>query len=74
VARTVGLALLGLLVAAAGLSVCAVYRHITPRGPGPAASAQAPDFTLPDQSGAPTTLSALTEHGPSVLVFYRGFW
>jgi hypothetical protein len=33
----------------------------------------APDFTLPDESGHPVTLSSLRGH-PVVLVFYRGFW
>lgn len=30
----------------------------------------APDFTLPDENGAPTTLSTLLESGPVVLFFY----
>jgi peroxiredoxin Q/BCP len=29
-----------------------------------------PDFTLPDQNGTPTTLSALLSNGPVVLFFY----
>lgn len=33
----------------------------------------APDFTLPDEAGRPTTLASLHGH-PSLLVFYRGFW
>ena len=32
--------------------------------------ATAPDFTLPDQSGKPVTLSALLAEGPVVLYFY----
>jgi len=34
----------------------------------------APDFTLPDQSGAPWCLSAALQSGPVLLVFYRGDW
>jgi cytochrome oxidase Cu insertion factor (SCO1/SenC/PrrC family) len=33
----------------------------------------APDFTLPDQSGKPLTLSSL-RGAPVVLIFYRGYW
>jgi hypothetical protein len=34
----------------------------------------APDFTLPDASGAPVSLAAFRERTPVVLVFYRGYW
>ena len=34
----------------------------------------APDFTLPDAAGQPTSLTALLAAGPVVLVFYRGNW
>ena len=34
----------------------------------------APDFTLPDASGAPLSLASFREHTPVVLVFYRGYW
>lgn len=34
----------------------------------------APDFTLPDATGAPVTLAAFRERSPVVLVFYRGYW
>ncbi|MVN76549.1 redoxin domain-containing protein [Hymenobacter sp. HMF4947] len=34
----------------------------------------APDFTLPDATGQPVTLSALVAQGPVVLTFYRGNW
>jgi peroxiredoxin len=34
----------------------------------------APDFTLPDASGKPVTLSERLEYGPVVLKFYRGGW
>ncbi len=33
----------------------------------------APDFTLPDQNGAPISLSSARGH-KVVLVFYRGYW
>jgi peroxiredoxin len=31
-------------------------------------------FTLTDATGQPVTLDQLVEHGPAVLVFYRGGW
>src|SRR5262249_62418158 len=34
----------------------------------------APDFTLPDASGAPVSLDSFRERTPVVLVFYRGYW
>jgi len=34
----------------------------------------APDFTLPDASGAPVSLASFRERTPVVLVFYRGYW
>jgi hypothetical protein len=34
---------------------------------------QAPDFTLPDETGALVTLASRLEH-KTLLVFYRGFW
>jgi hypothetical protein len=33
----------------------------------------APDFTLPDETDHPVTLSQLRDHA-TLLVFYRGFW
>ena len=36
--------------------------------------APAPDFTLPNVSGDPVSLSALRARGPVVLSFYRGRW
>lgn len=38
-----------------------------------AVGTQAPEFTLPDESGRPVTLASLHDH-PTLLVFYRGFW
>ncbi len=42
--------------------------------PGLKAGQKAPDFTLTNAFGKPVTLSALLQHGPVVLVFYRGAW
>jgi len=35
---------------------------------------RAPDFTLPDQLGRQVSLAGELEHGPVVLIFYRGEW
>ena len=35
---------------------------------------QAPEFTLPDQSGAQVSSADLLADGPMVLSFYRGVW
>jgi peroxiredoxin Q/BCP len=40
----------------------------------PARGEIAPDFELPDSSGAIRRLSELTSQGPLVLLFYRGSW
>lgn len=40
----------------------------------PDAGQTAPDFTLPDSTGAPRRLSELPAGGPLVLIFYRGCW
>jgi hypothetical protein len=34
----------------------------------------APDFTLPDATGATVSLASFRERAPVVLVFYRGYW
>ena len=34
----------------------------------------APDFTLPNATGEPVTLSTALEDGPVILSFYRGGW
>jgi len=36
--------------------------------------AHAPDFTLPDDTGAPVNLAGLRAAGPVVVSFYRGVW
>jgi len=38
------------------------------------AGAPAPDFTLPNATGQPVSLTALLTRGPVVLSFYRGRW
>jgi len=35
---------------------------------------RAPDFTLPNPSGRPVSLSGLLRGGPAVVTFYRGGW
>src|SRR5262249_49754816 len=35
---------------------------------------KAPDFELPDATGKTVKLSALLEHGPVVVTWYRGAW
>ena len=45
--------------------------------PGPAVlrvGEPAPDFTLPDATGAPVSLASFRERTPVVLIFYRGYW
>jgi len=34
----------------------------------------APDFTLPDATGAAVSLASFHDRTPVVLVFYRGYW
>jgi hypothetical protein len=43
-------------------------------GTAPQTAAFAPDFSLPDHTGTPLTLSSLRGKGPVLLVFYRGHW
>ncbi|HUU82424.1 MAG TPA: hypothetical protein VM243_02865 [Phycisphaerae bacterium] len=45
-----------------------------PQAEGVAEITVAPDFTLPDHTGQPVTLSAARASGPVLLVFYRGHW
>jgi peroxiredoxin len=40
----------------------------------PAVGAVAPEFEVPDSTGAPRRLSALTAARSLVLIFYRGAW
>jgi len=43
-----------------------------PQGSTPKVGTVAPDFELPDPTGAPRRLSELVSRGPLVLLFYRG--
>ena len=74
VLKWIGLIFLGVVVVLGAVVAFGVYRPIARRAGTVVASAQAPDFSLTDQTGAPATLAALTARGPAVLVFYRGFW
>lgn len=74
VLRVVALVVLGLVLVLGSLVLYGVYRPIARRAGTTVASAQAPDFSLPDQNGATVTLASLTARGPAVVVFYRGFW
>ena len=47
---------------------------LSTRGPSVPLAANAPDFTLKDQTDRDVSLSSLVKNGPAVLVFYRGFW
>lgn len=40
----------------------------------PRVGTRAHDFTLPDSTGRPASLSALLAQGPVVLSFFRGRW
>jgi hypothetical protein len=40
----------------------------------PSVGEVAPDFSLPDATGAPRRLADLCAERPLVLVFYRGHW
>jgi hypothetical protein len=44
------------------------------RTPSVATSAPAPAFSLSDSAGKQVSLAELTEHGPAVITFYRGYW
>lgn len=72
--KRVGLVLGVVVVVLGALVAFGVYRPIARRAGLVVAAAQAPEFSLPDQTGATTSLTALTTKGPAVIVFYRGFW
>jgi peroxiredoxin len=46
----------------------------SPAGPLNQLISVAPDFTLPNATGADITLSELSAQQPVVLVFYRAYW
>jgi cytochrome oxidase Cu insertion factor (SCO1/SenC/PrrC family) len=50
-------------------------RRVPTAGGAPQAGRTAPDFTLPDDTGKPVTLSELRRANRAVLlIFYRGYW
>lgn len=44
------------------------------RTPPIAVQAAAPAWSLDDQTGRRVSLADLTQRGPALLVFYRGYW
>jgi peroxiredoxin Q/BCP len=40
----------------------------------PQVGALVEDFTLPDSTGTPRTLSSLLTDGSLLVIFYRGYW
>jgi hypothetical protein len=58
-----------LLFATLALAAC------TPtRGPTQPVGATVPEFSLSSHTGESVSLASLTQKGPAVVVFYRGFW
>jgi AhpC/TSA family len=51
-----------------------VFARLPAAGAGLKVGEAAPDFTLPDATGAPVTLASFRDQRPVVLVFYRGYW
>jgi cytochrome oxidase Cu insertion factor (SCO1/SenC/PrrC family) len=82
--------LAGICVAAVVLLFLAGWplpAQLPPSKGAPKAGQKAPDFTLPDSTGKPVTLSTLRAGAPTVdgstaeirgqwvlLIFYRGYW
>jgi cytochrome oxidase Cu insertion factor (SCO1/SenC/PrrC family) len=65
----------GVLIFAAFLFLNFWFSKQMPTGANaPAVGAAAPDFTLPDASGRPATLSSLHKDQWALLIFYRGYW
>jgi hypothetical protein len=60
------------LLALAG-SGCVTALHVTTAATVADGETAAP-FALPAQDGTPVSLAGALEHGPVVLVFYRGAW
>ena len=75
-ARWPNLAALGLSVAL--LALGGYFNFVFARLPAAGAVLKvgeaAPDFTLPDATGAAVTLASFRDQRPVVLVFYRGYW
>ena len=58
----------------AAVSFTACNWHLKTRTPPASVQAGAPAFALPDHEGTSVSLDALTQNGPAVIVFYRGYW
>lgn len=71
--RIILYSLIAVVALVAGYGYFFTWRLST-RTPSLATGVQAPDFSLKDQSGRTVTLASLTQNGPAVLVFYRGYW
>jgi hypothetical protein len=69
-------AMMAAVVLAGGALVLAAcgWWNLTTRTPPLVESRKAPSFTLPDQGRKSVSLDQLLEHGPAVVVFYRGHW
>lgn len=61
-------------LAALALAASTGCASLTTRTPPIAEDRAAPAFTLTAQDGSDISLAELTQTGPAVLVFYRGFW
>lgn len=61
------------LLGIAALAVAAGC-NLKTRGPALPTAAPAPAFSLPSHTGETVTLASLTQKGPAVVVFYRGYW
>ena len=70
--------LVALAVSAVLLVLGGYFNFVLARVPGTATALKvgepAPDFTLPDATGAPVSLASFRDRTPVVLVFYRGYW
>jgi hypothetical protein len=68
--RRRALGILAALIAASLAAGCG----LSTRTPSVALDAEAPDFKLASTSGHDVSLGDLLQNGPTVLVFYRGYW
>ncbi|HUJ40213.1 MAG TPA: hypothetical protein VLW54_06685 [Candidatus Acidoferrales bacterium] len=72
---------LSLLLCAGEVTFFVFTRHLPRSSGAPQLGQRLPDFTLPDSSGQPVSLSRLLAGAPGappprgvLLVFYRGYW
>ncbi len=65
--------LVAAVMALLGYGACGWW-YVEPRAAPVEVRRQAPDFALPDHTGAEVTLRSLLAKGPVVVIFYRGFW